>query len=160
MNKARKIIFSALFAALCCIFTIIVRIPLTLGGFINLGDSAVLASGYFLGGGYAFFAAAVGSALADILSGYAIYAPATFLIKGLMALVMCGFAKKAKKRFLIAGGIISEMLMCVGYYVFEGFLYGFTESLVNIPANIVQGLCNLAVGLILVEIFKKYKLRF
>ena len=48
--------------------------------------------------------------------------------------------------------------MVFGYYVFEGFLYGFGASLVNIPANAVQGVAGLIIGTILVKIFEKSKI--
>lgn len=160
MNKTKRLVFSALFAALCCVLTMIIRIPSPIGGFVNLGDSAVLASGIYLGGTYGFVAAGLGSALADFFSGYAIYAPATFLIKGLMALVMHCLAKKGGKKHLILAAIVSEIIMCVGYYVFEGILYGFYTGLLNVPANIIQGLCGAVAGLILVGIFKKSKINF
>jgi len=48
--------------------------------------------------------------------------------------------------------------MILGYFVFEGFLYGFAPSAVNIPANGVQGAAGLIIGLILVKIFEKSKL--
>lgn len=157
MEKTKKIIFSSLFASLCCVLTILTKFPLG-RGFINLGDAAVLASGCFLGGPYGFFAAGLGSALADIFSGYIIYAPATFIIKGLMALVVFTFFKKQKRSLLILGVLCSELIMCIGYYIYEGFLYGFFESLINIPANIIQGVFGLFAGLILIGIFKKSKI--
>lgn len=160
MNKTRKIIFSSLFAALCCVLTMIIRVPSPIGGFMNLGDAAVLASGYFLGGIYGFFAAAVGSALADVFSAYVIYAPATFVIKGLMALILYLFSKNGKKHTLIIGALLAEIFMCAGYYVFEGFLYGFAQSLINVPANLIQGLFGLLVGLLLISVFKKSKINF
>lgn len=160
MNKTKTIVFSSLFSALCCVLTMIVKIPSPIGGFINLGDAAVLASGCFLGGGYGFFAAALGSALADVFSGYIIYAPATFIIKGLMAQVMWIFFKKEKRGLIVLGACLAELIMCVGYYIFDGFLYGFIESLINIPANLVQGFFGIVVGLILIGIFKKSKINF
>ena len=45
--------------------------------------------------------------------------------------------------------------MILGYFVFEGFLYGFAPSLVNIPANAVQGAAGLIVGLLLVKVFER-----
>ena len=45
--------------------------------------------------------------------------------------------------------------MILGYYVFEGFLYGFVPSLVNIPANSMQGIAGLIVGIVLMAMFEK-----
>ena len=85
--KLKKLMLSALFAALTCVATFVVRIPSPLGGYINLGDCTALLCGWLLGPIYGFLAAGVGSAVADLSAGYVAYAPATFLIKGLVALV-------------------------------------------------------------------------
>ena len=55
-------------------------------------------------------------------------------------------------------GIVSEIIMVVGYYVFEGFMYGFIPSAVNLPANIIQGVFGLVLGMVLVNIFEKHKI--
>ncbi len=159
-TKTKKIVFSALLASLVCVATMIIKIPSPLKGYINLGDCVVLLSGWILSPVYGFLAAGVGSGLADIFSGYAVYAPATFIIKGLMALV-AHFGFKLMSKNLpalpsrIISGTISEVVMVGGYFLFEGFLYGFIPSAVNIPANAVQGVAGLILGVVLVRIFEK-----
>ncbi|MBR6780372.1 MAG: hypothetical protein IKM24_05065, partial [Clostridia bacterium] len=58
----------------------------------------------------------------------------------------------------IIAGITAEAVMILGYFVFEGFLYGFGPSVVNIPANGVQGIAGLMLGCILAKVFEKSKL--
>ena len=48
--------------------------------------------------------------------------------------------------------------MIAGYFVFEGFLYGFGASLVNIPANAMQGVVGLIMGVLLINVFEKNKI--
>ena len=79
----KKIVTAALMAALACAATMMIKIPSPLKGYLNLGDCIVLVSGWMLSPAYAFFAAGFGSALADVFSGYVLYAPATFVIKGI-----------------------------------------------------------------------------
>ena len=164
MNGAtKKLVTASMFAALCCVATMIIKIPSPLKGYLNLGDCVVLLSGFMLTPVYGCLAAGIGSALADIFSGYALYAPATFVIKGAMALVAYyGYKSIAKKAGGTAARIISgaaaETVMAIGYYVFEGFIYGFVPSMVNIPANVVQGIAGLVIGLMLVRVFEKYKI--
>ena len=127
-------------AAMVCIATMIIKIPSPMKGYLNIGDGIVLLCGWMLGPGYGFLAAGLGSALADVCSGYIIYAPATFLVKGAMALVAFAFHKLLCKRIgklpsQMVGGVLAETVMVLGYYVFEGFMYGFVASAVNIPAN-------------------------
>lgn len=150
-------------AALTCVATMVIKIPSPLHGYINLGDCIVLLSGWLLSPVYGFMAAGLGSALADLFSGYVTYALATFLIKGLMALIaFAGFRIMYKRLGNLTAGIISgtaaEIFMVLGYWVFEGFLYGFGPSAVNIPANGIQGVAGLVLGVVLTKIFEKYRL--
>ena len=162
-TKTQKIVIASMLAALCCVATMIIKIPSPLKGYMNLGDCVVLLAGWILPVQYGFLAAGIGSGLADILSGYVVYAPATFLIKGLMALVAYSGYKLLSKKLgslssRLISGAVSEILMVLGYLVFEGILYGFGPSLVNIPANAVQGVAGLILGTLLVSVFEKNKI--
>ncbi len=162
-KKTRTIVTASLLAALVCVATMIIRIPSPFKGYLNLGDCVVLIAGWVLPPVYGFLAAGLGSALADILSGYIVYAPATFVIKGLMALIAIGLFKALGSRVgrlpaRIAGGIAAEIAMVLGYFLFEGILYGFAPSVVNIPANAVQGVANLVLGVALMSILEKRKI--
>lgn len=160
--KTRKLVTAALMTALACVATMIIKIPSPLKGYINLGDCIVLLSGWLLSPVWSFFAAGLGSALADVLSGYVIYGPATFLIKGLMAHVAFYGYKLLKNKCSnlvskIISGIAAEIVMLVGYFLFAGILYGFGPAAVNIPANAVQGIAGIVIGIILFKIFEKSK---
>lgn len=155
---------TALLASLTCVATMIIKIPSPLHGYLNLGDAIVLLAGWMFSPLYAFLSAAIGSALADMFSGYFIYAPATFVIKGLMALVAYYGFKALRKTIgdlpsRIVSSIAAEVLMVLGYFVFEGFLYGFAPSVVNIPANGVQGAAGIIIGILLIKFLEKSKIR-
>ena len=164
-NTTQRIVMAALLAALTCVATMIIKIPSPLKGYLNLGDCVVLLAGWMLPPTYGFLAAGLGSALADTFSGYVTYVPATFVIKGLMALIaFYGFkllhSKLGNISSRIISGIVAEVVMVAGYFIFEGFLYGFGPSLVNIPANVIQGIAGLIIGTILVKVFEKSKITF
>ena len=161
--KTKKLVMAALMAALTCVATIIIKIPSPLKGYINLGDCIVLLSGWLLSPMWGFLAAGLGSALADVLSGYLIYGPATFLIKGLMALATFYGFKLLKNKCgnlasRIISGIAAEVVMLVGYFLFAGILYGFGPAMVNIPANAVQGVAGIIIGILFVKILEKSKI--
>lgn len=162
-NTVQKIVMSALLAALTCVATMIIRLPSPLGGYINLGDAVVLASAFLLPNGYMFLSAGLGSALADLFAGYIDYSPATFIIKGLMTIIAFGIYKAVFKKTkpgaaMVLGSIVAELWMIGGYLIFESFLYGFVPSLINVPANAVQGVAGIIIGLLLIKFFKKTKL--
>ena len=162
-SKTKIIALSALFTAIVCIATMIIKIPSPLKGYVNLGDPVVLLSGWILPLPYGFLAAGLGSALADLFSGYIIYAPATFIIKGLMAIIAFyafkGIGSKSNKIVArIISAILAEIVMVSGYYIFEGFMYGFIPSAVNIVPNAVQGVAGIIIGVILIQVFEKRKI--
>ena len=162
-TQTKKLVMAALLAALTCVATMVVKIPSPVKGYINLGDCFVLVSGWLLSPVWGFLASGIGSALADILSGYMIYGPATFLIKGAMALVaFYGFrllrSRCGKMAARIVSGIGAELVMIVGYFLFAGFLYGFGAAALNIPANAVQGIAGILFGVILMKACEKSKL--
>ena len=155
-SKTKKIVLAALLASLTCVTTMLLKVPSPFKGYVNLGDCVVLRAGWLLSPLYGFLAAGIGSALADIFSGYILYAPATFVIKGLMALIAFLLTKKSRKlpSFIISG-FTAEAVMVGGYLLFESILYGFLTSIVNVSFNAVQGVMGLILGILLVRILDK-----
>ncbi len=161
-NGTKNIVSASVFAALVFVLTFVVKIP-SVNGYINIGDAAVVLSGWFLPPLYAFLSSAIGSFLADIISGYALYAPATFIIKGVMAVlayfVFEAISKITPKLFArIISGAVCEGFMSLGYYIFEGFLFGFIPALSSMPGNMIQGLSSLLIAVILVTVLEKSKI--
>ena len=156
-DRLRKIIISALFAALTFCATLVTKIPTTYG-YVHLGDSIVLLSGWLLGPVFGTLAAALGSALSDLLGGYPTYILPTLIIKGLMALiawVMMRIVGKKGILFTILSGIVSGIVMVAGYYLVEAtFLgYGFAGALVSVVPNIVQAVFGVVSATLLHSIF-------
>ena len=122
-----------------------------------------MCAGWILPPAYGFMAAGLGSALADLFSGYVIYAPATFMIKGIMTLTAFYVFQILHKKLdnlysRIISGTIAEIVMILGYFIFESFLYGFISATINIPINGVQGILGLVIAVILMKFFEKSKI--
>lgn len=157
-NHLWHIIQASLFAALTCVATMIVHIPVpATGGYLNLGDAFVLLGGLLLGPAYGFAAGGLGSMLADLLSGYAQYAPGTLLVKGLSAfiaaLLLRLFEEKLRiKSFwaVLAACLIAESIMVLGYFIYEAALlgYGFAAA-AAIPGNLLQAAAGILLTLLL-----------
>ena len=91
----KKTTKAALLAALTFAATMLIRIPVpATGGYVHPGDALVFLGGALVGPLYGFLGAGIGSALADVAGGYMVYVPATFVIKGLAALVTAGCMRK------------------------------------------------------------------
>ena len=154
-GTTKKLVLTALFTALIFIGTYI-QIPLPLG-YLNAGDCFILVLGWSVGGVYGMFGAALGAGLVDVLSGYAYYAPATVVIKALMALVAyLGYLivrKKSRPKKMIGyavSGVIAELIMVAGYFAFESYLYGVPGATGAIVGNLMQGAVGVVVGLLLI----------
>ena len=178
-NSTKKWVIAALFAALTCICTMIIKIPTPTGGYIHPGDGMVLLCGIILGPGMGALAAGIGSMLSDLFSGYMVWVPATFIIKALTAMVASVLFRKSSQMLsgnkaastirLILGGVVGEALMVFGYFLFEiglnaasngGFTAaaiagGIAYSAAGIPANIVQGVTGVVIACVLLPILSQ-----
>lgn len=149
--SVRRIVGASMMAAIVCVATLI-HVPLPLVGYIHVGDAFVLVSGFLFGFAFGFGAAATGSLLADLLLGYASYAPATFVIKGLVALLAAIMCRRVKAKgakgilLLLALSLLAECVMVGGYFIFEWAFYGsLSSALPGLFFNALQG----AVGALL-----------
>lgn len=136
----------AIFAALTYVITAFLAIPVpATGGYINLGDMLVMFTALLFGPLVGGLAGGFGSALADILSPYYIYAPATLVIKGLEGFII-GLISNPKdnnsrvslRDFLAV--LIGGIMIPLGYFIYEAFILnqGIAVALVEVPGNFFQ----------------------
>ncbi len=154
----KKLVIAALLASFACVATMIIQIPNGIGGYFNLGDCIVLLCGWLLGPIYGALAAGVGTALADVFSSYVVYAPVTFIIKALMAIIAFYIAKNNKIIRVIISGVFAEFLMVFGYFAYECFLYGVGTAALGIAPNLLQGVVGLICALVLKAFVDRKKL--
>lgn len=181
-NETRKLVFAALMAALTCIATMIIKIPSPVLGYIHFGDGFVLLSGILLGPVYGGLSAGIGSMFADLLSGYASYAPATFAIKAAGAVVggilyralyliynknknndsnLPSYIKITNKILpIIIAGIGLAIIVTGGYFCYEAYVLGLGVggALANVAFNIAQNIFAIIVAIFLMPILNKIKM--
>lgn len=134
-------------------------------GYVNLGDCFVLLSGWLLGPAYGFCAAGIGSMLADLLTSYAYFAPASFLIKGLVAVIGAVVFRAAGKALpghpraaRVIGGSAAEAFMVIGYFGYTALILGKgLAAAASIPGDAVQGLFGVVASVLLVEVLGRAK---
>lgn len=155
-SNLRKLVMAALFAAFACVATMSVRIPTPgTGGYIHPGDAVVILSGVILGPGWGLLAAGIGSALADLFGGYFFYVPITFTIKGAVAFTAgliyqrVGKTPKSCYTAVLLGGMGDIFLVAGGYFLCESVMYGAAAAAASVPANLIQGVSGLVIGLAL-----------
>ena len=150
MTKLLRLVMTGVLMALACVATMVIQIPSPTHGYMNLGDCVVLLSGCLLGPVYGAVAGGVGSALADLLSGYAVYVPGTLVIKAVMA-ALAGTRCRRSRKLLPVGAVLAELVMIVGYWLYDGVLMGsLAGSAAGIPSNIIQGVFGGVCGVALV----------
>ena len=154
-ERTRTLITAALFAALTCVGTMIIKIPTPTMGYIHPGDGFVLLSSLLLGPIWGTLAAGIGSALSDLIGGYFVYVPATFIIKALTALTAYLVFKLLRKVIstktelpqLIISGIIGELVMVFGYFIFEIFMLAIANG-TDLQAGVIASLAGIIPNLI------------
>jgi len=167
-NKtALRIALVAVLTAVVVVFTSIVRVPTpVVKGYISLCDVVICFSAYLFGPWAAAISGGLGTAFADLLGGYAVWAPFSLVIHGLQGLLMGLIAYPRKKiktevlseaslmRMLVAG-LAGIVVMVGGYYLVGGVFYGFEPALVEIPLNLIQSSVGVILGIVVSKTVSK-----
>ncbi len=163
-RKGFRIVLTAMLAAMICVSTICIQIASPVGGYINLGDALVLMSGFMLGPVYGGAAAGIGSALADIITGYAYYAPGTLVIKAAIAAVAALLARSLARRAprmalplrLALAGIPGEIIMVAGYLFYAWLCLGYGPgAAASVPGSLVQAAAGLVIAALLTPLLSQ-----
>lgn len=129
---------AAVMTAIVFVFTAYLHVP-THTGYTHVGDAFIYLAACFLPLPYGIFVGAGGALLADCLTGFAIWAPASVVIKA--ATVFC-FSRKGERIISIRNliGMVPAWALCMGgYYLYEVIITGnFITPLAGIPGYIMQ----------------------
>ena len=138
---------SGMLAALVFVVTAYLHIP-TYNGYVHFGDGFIFLSACILPMPYAVGVGAVGALLADLLTGFAIWAPGSVVIKAAIALL---FTCKAKRIVTVRNALMllpAAVISIAGYYFYEVLITGsFVASLAGVPGSAMQALASSAVYL-------------
>ncbi|MEG1548542.1 MAG: ECF transporter S component [Clostridia bacterium] len=148
-EKIRRTVLGALMCAIVVITTMFLAIPIPniTGAYVNMGDAAVYVCAFVLGGPLGAVVAAIGSALADMFLGSFIYAPATFVIKGLMALC-AGVLMSRWPKFKLGALLVAGLIMPLGYFLYEWALLGsMAAAAAGLLFNLIQYAGGVTIGI-------------
>lgn len=170
MNKVstKKIVLNGLMIALVFLGTYFTKVPIpSTQGYFNLGDTVILVTAILLGRKSGLLAGALGSFLADIVGGYFIFAPLTFVVKGLEGFIAGTIASsagtkkpgEARKIMSVAAGVL---IMVAGYFIGEAYIltlfdktFGYAVAVTELPLNLLQGGISAVVGYLLAAVLCK-----
>jgi uncharacterized membrane protein len=159
--RVTEMVQIALMTALTYLAASYLNIPSGYGGVIQFGDTIIFVTAVLLGTRQAMISGAMGMTMFDAFSPYAYYAPYTFVIKLVMALII-GFVANAagtKGRSWvrnILGLVLAGAWQVLGYFGAETFMYkNSMTAAASVPGNVVQGSVCGAVAVLLLIALKK-----
>jgi len=143
----RLVAIMAVMTAIIFVLTRMVQIPTPAKGYIHLGDTAIFFAAFAFGPWVGGIAGGLGTALADITSGYPQWAIFSFLVHGFQGWLVGAMVRRETGwyRLLTAVGAGSAVVV-VGYFIAGTILMGMGAAVSEIPANIIQALSGGLVG--------------
>ena len=154
----RELVFGALGIALVFISTMFLKLPNSIGGYLNLGDGFILLFSSFLGPFASFMVGGAGSAFADIAGGYGSYALATILIKGFEALLISVLVRKGNRKLRVPAYILGSLWMIAGYYVTDSLISAsWLVGLGGIIGNVIQAGVGIIIALCAAPLLQRLK---
>lgn len=164
VSNVKTLTAAGVFTALITIMTAyICHIPVgTNGGYIHFGDSLIYLAAVLLPTPYSFLAAGIGGALADVLCGASLWAPATFIIKMLITIPFTGKKEKIVNARNIIGTVFAFLISGTGYFIAEAIIFGTKTAFISSMAgSLVQSggsaICFILFGIALDKIGFKHK---
>jgi uncharacterized membrane protein len=146
----------AVLIALVAVLTLLVRIPTPARGYVNLSDAAISFAALIFGPWIGGLAGGLGTAIADMLGGFAPYAPISFVAHGLQGVLigLIGGGRRDLPRMILA--CLAGAVAMVGGYLLGGALYvGLPTALLEVPLNVIQTFVGALVGIPLVFAVRK-----
>lgn len=141
-TTTKELVITGLSIALVFVATtcINIRLPIGQGGLIHLGNVPLFLVAIVFGKKIGALAGAFGMGLFDLMGGWTPWAPATFIIVGLMGYLV-GIIAEKKDDFI--GYVLAIAAACAvkvaGYYIAEALIYGnWVQPVLSIPGNLIQ----------------------
>ena len=150
----KNLTLTAIMSAFVFIATFIPKIPIPLG-YAHLGDAAIFLITFACGRKIGILSGVVGSAFADLLSGFPIWILPTIFIKAGMAEIF--FRLHEKNIFLSL--IAASLFMTFGYTFAGAFLYdSLTAGFSSTPGLLLKSAVNIFVAVIIMSAMKYKKI--
>ncbi len=137
-QRLKLMCLAGVFTAVVFVFTAYLHIP-SHTGYTHVGDGFIYLAACLLPLPYAMFVGAGGALLADCLTGFAIWAPGSVIIKTAAVLF---FSRKSSKIISLRNifALLPAWALCIGgYYLYEALITrNFVASLAGIPGYVTQ----------------------
>lgn len=156
-NSAVNLALLAIMTALTTVMTLVIQIPYPgTSGYFNLGDTMVMLGGLLLGPIGGFFVGGIGSAVADVASGYTFYAPITLIVKGFEGMAVGYLGSQAREHVRlnvrdVIAVFVGAVIMLTGYFIAQVILFDVAVAIgelvtVNLAQVVIGGAVTLLIG--------------
>src|SRR3954469_16431206 len=132
---------AAIMTAIVTVFTFVLQVPNPAsGGYFNLSDIAVIFAAITFGPWIGLVAGGLGTAISDLISGYASFAPLSFIAHGGEGL-LAGYLLLKKPAWLVPAWLIGVVWMMLAYLVGETVILGGADAMADLlGSNWIQAL--------------------
>ena len=158
-QQIKLLCLSGLMSAIVLVLTAFVHIPVHTG-YVHVGDAFIYLGACLLPMPYAPLVGALGAALADCISGYALWAPGSVIIKTLTVFL---FSSKGTKLLTLRNALVTipAAAICIGgYYLYEALITGnYVAPVAGLLGNLFQSVASAIIFLILAATADKLKFK-
>ncbi len=154
---AKTVAFSADFAAAVAIATIALAFPIGGGlGYLNFGEIVIYTAAFLFGSLVGGLAGGIGAAAADVILGFAMWAPITLIGKGLEGLVVGKVSGNSLKSKLLGVGL-GAPFMIMAYFLSSIYFSGLPYALFSeLPTDIIQAVVGAAIAIPISHLLQNY----
>ena len=166
-SRIFDLILTAMLISLVFVATFFITIKLPIaakGGIVHFGTAMLFIAAILFGPKKGAIAGAVGMALFDLISGWTLWAPFTFVARGIQGYIVGQIAWSNNRKgssiiFNLLAMIVSIPFMLAGYYICELVLFNsWVIPLGSIPGNITQNILGICVAIPVCIVLKKIPL--
>lgn len=163
-NRTYDLILSSMAIALVFVATLLLNIRLPIaanGGLVHLGTAMLFIIAILFGPKKGMIAGAIGMGLFDLVSGWTLWAPITFLARGLQGYLVGRIAWSSGRKggstpFNIVAAAVSIPFMVAIYYLGEAIIFSsWIIPAASIPGNLVQNTVGLLIAIPVAIALKK-----
>jgi uncharacterized membrane protein len=141
----------SILTAVTTVLTIVVRVATPAKGYINFGDVAIVFAALTFGPVSGMLAGGLGTALSDVIVGFANFAPISLVVHGLQGLIvgLIALIRPENLALEVVAGIAGALVMAGGYFAAETlFVSGVGPALAEVPLNALQAGVGVALGIL------------
>lgn len=149
-SGAGRVALAAVMIAVTTVFTLLIRVPIpATQGYFNFSDVAIVFASLAFGPWVGLVAGGVGTGLADVVGGYAQWAPLSLLAHGLEGLAIGLLARRRTLPHMLVGWAAGSVIMIGLYYLGSALVLvgDWAVPLAEMPINLLQAAVGALVGI-------------